>query len=57
MMVARICAYCGGPFKAKQSDIDRGWGNCCCKKCAAAHREKRHANYLPPLRKVTKEIV
>lgn len=55
--IDRICAYCGGPFKAKPSDVARGWANCCCKTCAAKNREKRHANYLPPLYKPTKESV
>ncbi len=51
--VNRVCAHCGDAFTAKRSDVARGWANCCSRKCAAKHREHRHANHLPPLRRTS----
>jgi len=39
--VTRACDNCGAPYQVRQSDLDRGWGKCCSKACAASHREKK----------------
>lgn len=38
LMVDRVC-HCGEEFSAKPSDIKRGWGDSCGKRCAAIKRE------------------
>ena len=44
-IIERKCNNCGKEYKAKSSDIDRGWGLCCCKSCASSFREKSKPNY------------
>lgn len=41
----RSCDNCNTEYKAKQSDLDRGWGLTCSKKCAAEKREKEKDTY------------
>lgn len=38
-MVDMICA-CGTNYKARQVDLDRGWGKSCSKKCATKKKVK-----------------
>lgn len=41
--VRRVCAAkgCGVVYDAKKADLDRGWGLCCSKSCAAAYRSQK----------------
>lgn len=41
--VRRVCAAkgCGKVYEAKKADLDRGWGLCCSKSCAAAYRSQK----------------
>lgn len=41
--VKRVCCAkgCGIVYEAKQSDLDRGWGLCCSKSCAASYRSQK----------------
>lgn len=41
----RECDNCGTIYDAKESDIKRGWGLTCSKKCAAEKREKSKPGY------------
>lgn len=36
----RNCDYCGTEYEADMRNINRGWGLCCSKKCAANKREQ-----------------
>ena len=38
--VTRNCEYCTAIYKADKRNLDRGWGLCCCKSCAAKLRER-----------------
>lgn len=40
-MVDRQCKCCRAPFKARASDVKRGWGLFCSKSCKANHQEAR----------------
>lgn len=40
LMVDRQCAHCGEPFKARASDVRRGWGMYCGKSCKALANAK-----------------
>lgn len=37
-LIDRKCKCCEQHFKAKESDIKRGWAKCCSKSCAAKYR-------------------
>ena len=37
-MINMIC-WCGNKYKAKQADLNRGWGLSCCKSHAAIRRD------------------
>lgn len=41
--VDRVCCAkgCGIVYQAKLSDLDRGWGLCCSKSCAAKYRSQK----------------
>ncbi len=34
-LVDRTCKRCKAPFKARQADVNRGWGRFCSKSCKA----------------------
>ncbi len=53
--VTRICKNCGQPFQADTRNIDRGWGLCCSKSCAAAYRQKPKddTGFIKPPRRLT----
>lgn len=58
--VTRICKNCGNPFQADTRNIDRGWGLCCSKSCAAAYRQKPTDSMgfiMPPRRLTYDELV
>lgn len=38
---------CGKEYEADIRNINRGWGLCCSKSCAASLREKSKTNYNP----------
>jgi len=39
-IIDRNCDYCGNKYKAKRSQLSRGWGLCCSKSCSAKKRIK-----------------
>lgn len=41
----RSCDYCNKEYSARKADIDRGWGLCCSKSCAASKREEAKPGY------------
>lgn len=41
LMVDRACICCGDPFKARASDVRRGWGLYCSKTCKARHAAEK----------------
>lgn len=43
----RICknTFCKKEFEARTADVNRGWGNFCCKSCKAVEQEKRTGQY------------
>ena len=43
-MVNRVCR-CGKKFQARASDVKRGWGKFCSKKCKAIEQEGRTHQY------------
>ena len=43
----RSCDNCGKVYKADMRNVNRGWGLCCSKSCAASKREKSKPNYDP----------
>jgi hypothetical protein len=45
--VERKCDNCQKLYTAKVSDLNRGWGKCCSKSCAAELREKSKPDYNP----------
>ena len=48
-MVNRKCKCCKVVFQARQSDVNRGWGLFCSKRCKAIVQERKngqHAAYL-----------
>lgn len=48
--IDRTCKQCGNPFKAVPSEIDKGWGNFCCRSCAATWQVANDPNHpLPPV--------
>jgi len=49
----RNCDYCGKEYKTDQRNINRGWGLCCSKSCAASKREKSKQNYNSSLNQST----
>lgn len=40
-LVDRRCAFCHAPFKARASDVKRGWGLYCSKTCKARHAAEK----------------
>jgi len=45
--VKRNCDNCGDEYKADTRNLNRGWGKCCSKSCAAKLREKTKPGYNP----------
>ena len=41
----RNCDYCNKEYSARKADIERGWGLCCSKSCAASKREEAKPGY------------
>lgn len=41
----RKCDNCGKVYDADERNINRGWGLCCSKSCAAKKREKSKPSY------------
>lgn len=41
----RNCDHCGREYEADQRNVNRGWGLCCSKSCAASKREKSKTGY------------
>lgn len=36
---AKMLCHCGKPYEARESDLKRGYGFSCCKRCASVRRE------------------
>lgn len=49
-MVSKTCPVCRDEFKARLSDVKRGWGKFCSKSCKAKEQEKRTGQYKNYLR-------
>lgn len=47
MKVKRSCDYCRKEYLADSRNLNRGWGLCCSKSCAAHKREKSRPDYDP----------
>ncbi len=45
--VKRKCDNCGKEYESDTRNLNRGWGLCCSKSCAAKKREKSKPNYNP----------
>ena len=43
----RKCDLCGKEYLADNRNLNRGWGLCCSKKCAAKKRERSKSTYNP----------
>jgi len=43
----RCCDNCQKEYEADMRNVNRGWGLCCSKSCAASKREKSKPNYNP----------
>jgi len=43
----RNCDNCKKEYEADMRNVNRGWGLCCSKSCAASKREKSKPNYKP----------
>ena len=43
----RNCDNCQTEYEADMRNVNRGWGLCCSKSCAASKREKSKPNYNP----------
>jgi hypothetical protein len=43
----RKCDNCNKIYEADQRNLNRGWGLCCSKSCAASKREKSKPSYNP----------
>jgi hypothetical protein len=43
----RNCDNCQKPYEADARNVNRGWGLCCSKSCAASKREKSKPGYDP----------
>jgi len=43
--IKRKCDYCGKEYLADKRNLNRGWGLCCSKSCAAKKRERRKPGY------------
>lgn len=41
----RNCDICEKQYNVKPSDLKRGWGLCCSKKCSAIKREHAKGNF------------
>lgn len=39
-LIRRKCDNCGTEYDADTRNLNRGWGRCCSKSCAAQKREK-----------------
>lgn len=44
-MIKKNCKYCNKIFLTNQRALNRGWGLCCTKKCAAKLREMSKPGY------------
>lgn len=51
----RKCDNCGKEYNAKEADVNRGWGLCCSKSCAASKREKNRPGYDPKTVEINNE--
>lgn len=47
MKIKRPCDNCTKTYIADTRDLNRGWGKCCSKSCAASAREKSKPGYDP----------
>lgn len=54
--VERKCDECGKKYKADTRNLNRGWGLCCSKSCAAKKREKSKPGYDPEMVKINNKI-
>ena len=45
MKTQRKCDNCDNEYEADTHNLQRGWGLCCCKSCAAKKREKSRGTY------------
>ena len=45
--IKRNCDNCKNEYFADTRNLNRGWGKCCSKSCAAKKREKSKPNYNP----------
>jgi len=45
--ITRKCDNCGKEYEADTRNLNRGWGLCCSKSCAAKKREKSKPGYNP----------
>lgn len=43
----RKCDYCKQEYMADKRNLQRGWGLCCSKSCAASKRESSKPGYKP----------
>ena len=45
--IKRKCDNCQNDYQADTRNLNRGWGLCCSKSCAASKREKSKPGYDP----------
>lgn len=45
--IKRKCDVCNKEYEADTRNINRGWGLCCSKSCAAKKRERSKSSYNP----------
>lgn len=45
--IKRKCDNCGKEYLADERNLNRGWGLCCSKSCAAKKREMSKPGYAP----------
>lgn len=45
----RNCDNCNKLYDVDQRNLNRGWGLCCSKSCAASKREKSRPDYDPKI--------
>ena len=46
-LIIRKCDVCNREYKADTRNLNRGWGLCCSKSCAAKKREHSKPTYNP----------
>ena len=44
-LIKRKCDFCGKEYMADTRNLNRGWGLCCSKSCAAKKRERNKRDY------------